>query len=101
MGSSLFTLNTIITLCIHQEFLKCERVERKLEHWQKIIIHACQQCGRNQFPILHKPTPILEWIKKATEHTRLILDPHSNHTIKNILISNTVAFVIGPEGGLT
>lgn len=82
-------------------FLKGERLEKKQEHWQKIIIHACQQCGRNQIPLLNKPTPILEWIKKTSEHTKLILDPQSNQTLKNISLSNTVALLIGPEGGLT
>lgn len=82
-------------------FLKGERVEKKLEHWQKIIIHACQQCGRNQYPILHKPTPILEWIKQSPEHTKLILDLRSHQTLKSISLSDTIAILIGPEGGLT
>ena len=28
--------------------LKGERLDKKLEHWQQIIISACEQCQRNQ-----------------------------------------------------
>lgn len=84
-------------------FLKGEREEKKQEHWQKIIYHACQQCGRNQCPLIHKPISILEWIKNTTEQSKFMLDPKATQTLKNMPLSHSpsIALLIGPEGGLT
>jgi len=32
---------------------KGERAAARLEHWQKIAIAACEQCGRNRIPVVH------------------------------------------------
>lgn len=83
--------------------LKGEREEKKREHWQKIIQHACQQCGRNICPVVNKPISILEWIKNTSEQIKLMLDPHAHQILNNISFSsaNTIALLIGPEGGFT
>lgn len=33
-----------------------KRRDKRHQHWQGIIIGACEQCGRNQLPILHPTT---------------------------------------------
>ncbi len=81
--------------------LKGEREEKKQAHWQKIIIHACQQCGRNTLPTLEKPMPLLEWIKNASEITKLTLDSKANQHLNGIKLSDSIAILIGPEGGFT
>lgn len=80
--------------------LKGEREQKKQEHWQKIITHACQQCGRNVRPILEKPISLLEWVKKTKEPTKLMLDPRADQNLKTALLSNSIALLVGPEGGL-
>ncbi len=81
--------------------LKSEREERKLMHWQKIIIHACEQCGRTHIPKLEHPIPILEWVKNRQENTKLVLDHRATHTLKTIACTKDIALLIGPEGGLS
>jgi len=81
--------------------LKSEREERKLIHWQKIIIHACEQCGRTYIPKLEHPIPILEWVKNRQEKTKLVLDHRSPNSLKTIVCTKDVALLIGPEGGLS
>lgn len=81
--------------------LKGEREERKEHHWQKIIIHACEQSGRNVLPKLEKPIPLLQWVKERSENTKIALNPYSNHSLKSVECHDTIALLIGPEGGLS
>ncbi len=81
--------------------LKQDRLEKKTEHWQKIAIHAAEQCGRTLVPTIEHPTQIAEWIISRDEKTRLGLDPLSSHGLNTLPILGPVALLIGPEGGLT
>lgn len=81
--------------------LKGDREQKKQDHWQKIITHACQQCGRNIRPTLEKPMSLLEWIKKTEEKTKLMLDPRATISLNHTLLDSTVALLVGPEGGLS
>lgn len=81
--------------------LKEERLDKKLEHWKKIAIHAAEQCGRTIIPILEKPIKLEEWVLKRHEPNCLVLDPLSTQGLNSISLQDTVALLIGPEGGLT
>lgn len=81
--------------------LKHDRLEKKTEHWQKIAIHAAEQCGRTRVPSIEQPIPMVEWIFHRDEKTRLGLDPLSPHGLNTHAILDSVALLIGPEGGLT
>ncbi|WP_121195238.1 RsmE family RNA methyltransferase, partial [Pseudomonas aeruginosa] len=39
--------------------LDSERLNKKLQQWQKIAIAACEQCGRNRVPEI-RPAMVLE-----------------------------------------
>ncbi|GAA6183428.1 MULTISPECIES: 16S rRNA (uracil(1498)-N(3))-methyltransferase [Aliiglaciecola] len=82
--------------------LSAERWEKKCQQWQKLIISACEQCGRNQIPTLHPCTSIHEWTKQSTTQLRLTLHPRAEKSIKHLSIpSSGVKLLIGPEGGFT
>ena len=40
-----------------------ERAERRIAHWQNVAIAACEQCGRNRVPIIHRPRRLGEWLE--------------------------------------
>ena len=40
--------------------LSGERLEKKLGHWRKIVISACEQCERCVVPVLHAPVTLAE-----------------------------------------
>ena len=46
-----------------QTHLKGERLEKRLQHWQGVIIGACEQCGRNTLPQLLPPAGLPEWLE--------------------------------------
>jgi 16S rRNA (uracil1498-N3)-methyltransferase len=84
--------------------LQGERLARRLEHWQGIIMGACEQCGRNRLPSLLQPMPLADWLRNPpTTDLQLVLDPaaagRSLHDLQPP--SSTVTLLVGPEGGLS
>ena len=79
-----------------------ERWAKKHEQWQKIVIAACEQSGRNVLPTLHSPIPLARWISQTTEQAKVILAPTAT-TYLSSLKRNQHGFrlLIGPEGGLS
>lgn len=79
-----------------------ERWDKKLQSWQKIIISACEQCGRNTLPTLNPCISLNDWISQSTNQLRLTLHPHADKSMKHLDISPAgVRLLIGPEGGFS
>ena len=75
----------------------------KHQHWQRIIISACEQCGRATLPALHEVTD-LTCLKNLRSNERgFVLDANSNQTLSKFSqeILQSVWLLVGPEGGLT
>jgi 16S rRNA (uracil1498-N3)-methyltransferase len=82
--------------------LKDERIESRLRHWEGIVIHACEQCGRNQLPTLSPPISFNDWLAQDTNSLRLILDPESDHSLGDIPEpGGALSLLCGPEGGFS
>lgn len=81
--------------------LKNNRQEKKLEHWQKVIINSCEQCGRNQLPQLNPAIELHPWLENLKTQTKLLLDHRSEASLKEVKLSSEIALLVGPEGGLT
>lgn len=85
------------------------RSSKRLQHWQKIIISACEQCGRNHLPRILPLILLPEWLsnKKATQSSHdlnLMLSTTATESLRNIPqppASTHIALLIGPEGGFT
>ena len=83
--------------------LDAERGEARLGHWQRIVISACEQCGRSVLPQV-LPTRSLDDALAALEPgtVGLTLDPRGDGALGNLLgTARRVALAIGPEGGFT
>lgn len=78
-----------------------ERLENKVDHLQKIAIHAAEQCGRTIVPTIANPLSVQEWILNRSENTRLLLHPSATHSLVAMKIVEPVALLIGAEGGFT
>ncbi|OAI49100.1 hypothetical protein AYO45_03445 [Gammaproteobacteria bacterium SCGC AG-212-F23] len=79
------------------------RSEKRKEHWQSIIISACEQCGRNQLPEILPPISLEKWLTTITSVTGLVLAPEAKQKLSDVVIATDkpVVLLIGPEGGLT
>lgn len=78
-----------------------ERADKKLEHWRRIAIAACEQSGRNRLPVIHEPMPVDEWAAATRADLRLVLAPAVASAMPDDIQPASVALLIGPEGGLS
>ncbi len=91
----LFTERTVVKL-------KGDRLEKRLNHWQKIAIAACEQSGRNTIPSIDEAQRFDDWIVKAKQGTQLILHPDATSSLNMLPVPDeSVLLLIGPEGGLS
>lgn len=82
--------------------LNAERAHRRLAHWQGIVVHACQQCGRNQLPELCPVVSLDEWLGDYEGGgLDLILDPDGATPVGKLKYAGgRISLLVGPEGGL-
>lgn len=79
-----------------------ERWFKKHAQWQKVIIGACEQSGRNRLPQLHTPCTLSEWLGQSTDDSRLILTPDADARLsEQPYHTRGYRLLIGPEGGLS
>ncbi|WP_172148755.1 16S rRNA (uracil(1498)-N(3))-methyltransferase [Pseudomonas tumuqii] len=79
--------------------LKDERADKRMAHWRQVAISACEQCGRSVIPVIHPPLALADWLEQTEAELKLVL-----HPVAEPLASHdkpqSLAFLIGPEGGL-
>ena len=80
--------------------LKAERVEKKLQHWQRIAISACEQSGRLDVPVIHKPIALME-LSLIKNLNKWMLEPSGADVLPLSLAENNIMLLIGPEGGFS
>ncbi|MGB1262354.1 MAG: 16S rRNA (uracil(1498)-N(3))-methyltransferase [Cognaticolwellia sp.] len=97
-------VNTITPLFTERCGVKLsgERLEKKREQWQKIVISACEQSGRCTVPIVKPAIYLADWLAQETSALKLNLHPRAQHSIMDLPAENQrVRLLIGPEGGLS
>lgn len=80
-----------------------ERAEKRMRHWQQVVISACAQCGRNRLPALHPLTSLAAWLAAARgDVQRWVLLPGADTRLRDLPCpAGPVEILVGPEGGLT
>lgn len=81
--------------------LKGDRLEKKAEHWQQILISACEQCQRNTLPILNPATSYANFLGQSPAGLKLVLHHRSDKSLNQHSTPEQVTLMIGPEGGLS
>ncbi len=79
--------------------LSGSKLDKRMEHWRKVIISACEQCGRARLPLLHPPAGLLDWANGETSAQRLVLAPEVPHKLLGVPLGPAVEIAVGPEGG--
>jgi 16S rRNA (uracil1498-N3)-methyltransferase len=86
--------------CVVQ--LTGSRALKKQEHWQAVVISACEQSGRNSIPALNSVGTFNDWLSRIQAATKLILDPEASTALSMIKLQKPeVAMTVGPEGGFS
>ena len=83
--------------------LSGDREAKRLQHWQGIILHACEQCGRSRIPELLPVQRLDQWLAKRAPMTHaLFLDPTGDLSAKDLCLPvDSLSLLVGPEGGLS
>lgn len=81
--------------------LQGERLEKKQQQWQKVVISACEQSGRNTVPQVQPAITLTEYLATANRPLTLTLDPGATLNLKSAPVNTEVALLIGPEGGFS
>lgn len=80
---------------------KGERAESRRAHWQKVVIAACEQCGRNRIPEVHALIALSDYRPSGTA-TRILLSPLSQLPLSKVSPQgNDFIIAAGPEAGFT
>jgi 16S rRNA (uracil1498-N3)-methyltransferase len=80
-----------------------ERRAKRFQHWQSIIISACEQSGRNQIPELLFPMTLESSLRSVQADWCFVLSPVALSQLKDKSVQKQqrVILLIGPEGGLS
>ncbi len=79
------------------------RADKRLAHWQGVVIHACEQCGRNRLPRMEPPIDLAAWLEQEAQGTKWMLHPGASRFLADGQPSGTgrITLLAGPEGGLS
>jgi 16S rRNA (uracil1498-N3)-methyltransferase len=83
--------------------LRGERADRRVEHWQNIVIAACEQCGRNRVPRVLPIEELADWLGTLPQDgsaLRVLLSPAATLRLRELPAPSEVLLLAGPEGGL-
>ena len=83
-----------------------DRAAKRVDHWHKIAVAACEQSGRVIVPIIERPLPIQDAVANSldSETALVILDPWAGAPPLHRLpapASDQIAVCVGPEGGFS
>lgn len=90
----LFTERSVVRLA-------AERLDRRQQHWQRVVAAACEQSGRRRLPELGTAVRLERWF--SSNHPYPIMLDHRSPTPLPSLPApaGAVTLLVGPEGGLT
>ena len=82
--------------------LSGERAAKRVAHWQGVVASACEQCGRNQVPLVTPLEKLDSWLARPApaDTLRLMLAPDAEATLANLPPTRRVQILVGAEGGL-
>lgn len=84
--------------------LNQERSQKRLEHWQNIVISACEQSGRAFVPPILPPVSLAIWLAENPQGkaTRILLNPIGALKIGQLTKPmSCIQLLVGAEGGLS
>jgi len=84
--------------------LSGERADKRLAHWQAVVVSASEQCGRNRLADVAPVQDVDRWLAAPSTGTRILLSPRADASLAQWTRqtpAQDVTLLVGPEGGLT
>jgi 16S rRNA (uracil1498-N3)-methyltransferase len=90
----------LITARCSLQKLTSERWQKRLLHWQAILVSACEQSGRTRIPTLSSAVSLQTALQDIKADLRFMLRPDTTQAFPRVIQScHRVAVLVGPEGG--
>lgn len=81
--------------------LSGERASKRVQHWQQVVISACEQCGRNLIPEvthIHSVSEVCAWLQ--VQHSpAYYLSPYAQQRLRELTPVTALSLIAGAEGG--
>ena len=78
---------------------------RKQQHWQQLVIGACEQSGRVRVPTVRAPLALRDLLSERPQAAglELLLHPEASAGLSDLAApeKNQIRLLIGPEGGFS
>ncbi len=83
--------------------LRADRIAGRIEHWQAVVVSACEQSGRAVVPRVHRPVSLFDWMDQDDDKSRVALVPGAESRLASLELDHRrqLALAVGPEGGFS
>jgi 16S rRNA (uracil1498-N3)-methyltransferase len=84
--------------------LSGDRADKRLAHWQGVVVSASEQCGRNRLADVAPVQDFHRWLAGPATGTRILLSPRADASLAQWVHgtpAHDVTLLVGPEGGFT
>lgn len=98
-------VSAIVPLAARRSVVKLagERADKRLAHWQAVVVSASEQCGRNRLAEVAPVQDFNRWIAEpAPGVTRILLSPRADASLAawaRVTPARASCLLVGPEGG--
>jgi len=99
-------VNKIVPIKTERSVVKLddEKAKKRVEHWQNVVIAACEQSGRAVVPKIGLPMPLSSWLAEHPQAnaSRILLNPIGAKKLSELQKpAGEIQLLIGAEGGLS
>ena len=84
---------------IYTQRSQYNNVDKKLDHWEKTVIHATEQCGRLDIMKLCRPVSLSDFDNIYQSSSKYLLHQNGDKFKCEDLESSDITLLVGPEGG--
>jgi 16S rRNA (uracil1498-N3)-methyltransferase len=84
--------------------LSGERADKRLAHWQAVVVSASEQCGRNRLAHVAPVQDVNRWLAEPGTGVRILLSPRADASLAawtRATPAQDITVLVGPEGGFT
>lgn len=81
--------------------LKADKLNKRVAHWQGVVISACEQSGRAVVPEVCQPLSLHDWLNVEPDDFTLLLAPGADTPLARVGFPGEIQVVVGPEGGFS
>lgn len=81
--------------------LDAARADKRVQHWQRVAVSACEQCGRNRVPAVHPVLELTDWLGRRSPAERgILLEPAATLRLSQAAPpAGELALLAGAESG--